>query len=126
LIKTIDVSPSNPLTSEKYQLKYHVLNNKACLQRTLQGQYNDSDLVSGVYEGGLKLWECSIDLAKHIVLSQENFKSKRVLELGCGQGLPGIAALKYGQGSQVVFQDYNEEVVENATKRCVKTNIESD
>lgn len=25
-----------------------------------------SDLVPGVYEGGLKTWECSIDLAGHL------------------------------------------------------------
>lgn len=26
----------------------------------------DSDLVSGVYEGGLKIWECSLDLVDYI------------------------------------------------------------
>jgi predicted nicotinamide N-methyase len=31
--------------------------------------------VTGVYEGGLKIWECSFDL-----------------ELGCGAGLPAIVA----------------------------------
>ena len=25
-----------------------------------------SDLVKGIYEGGLKVWECSIDLVKHL------------------------------------------------------------
>ena len=35
---------------------------------------------------------------------------KRVLELGCGQGLPGIMAMKAG-ASHVVFADFNDEVL---------------
>jgi len=38
---------------------------------------------------------------------------KKLLELGCGHGLPGIYALKYG--ANVHFQDYNEEVIEQLT-----------
>ena len=53
------------------------------------------------------------------------FKGKKILELGCGQGLPGIAALIYGEASLVLFQDYNQEVVENATKTCVGLNLKN-
>jgi hypothetical protein len=31
----------------------------------------DSDVIKGTYEGGLKTWECSIDLAQY--LSQQTF-----------------------------------------------------
>ena len=59
------------------------------------------DLVKGKYEGGLKLWECAIDLTKYVVrervveamVTLSTSKSFRVLELGCGHGVPGIASL---------------------------------
>ena len=45
-----------------------------------------SDLVPGVYEGGLKTWECSIDLVNYldgVAGSSEGayFAGKRVLEV---------------------------------------------
>lgn len=42
-----------------------------------------SDLIPGVYEGGLKTWECSVDLAAylHDRLPSENVVGKRVLEV---------------------------------------------
>ena len=69
---------------EKIEIKYQVLTNQRCLEQTLKGGNNDSDLVSGVYEGGLKIWECSLDLVHYIINNSEIFKGKRVLELGCG------------------------------------------
>ena len=61
----------------------HVSNNEA-LPETLKGEQNNSDLVSGVYEGGLKVWECSLDLVDYITLNKEKFEGKKVLEIGCG------------------------------------------
>ncbi len=49
---------------------------------------------------------------------------KRVLEIGCGQGLPGVMALKVG-AAKVVFQDYNAEVLQNATKPVIDMNFAS-
>lgn len=44
--------------------------------------------------GGLKLWEGSLDLIKTLRLEMEcgnlSLVGKKVLELGCGHGLPGI------------------------------------
>ena len=51
--------------------------------------------VTGVYEGGLKIWECSIDLAA-FVASGVDFQNLNVLELGCGAGLPAIVAGQLG------------------------------
>jgi protein-histidine N-methyltransferase len=44
-----------------------------------------SDLVPGVYEGGLKTWECSLDLVEHLHELQSSsdlggFAGKRVIE----------------------------------------------
>lgn len=71
-----------------------------------------SDLLSGVYEGGLKIWECTQDLADYLTKNDENEKSllddfngKRVLDLGCGVGVLGVLALIH-RAKRVTFQDY--------------------
>ncbi|CAM9791234.1 unnamed protein product [Pylaiella littoralis] len=97
----------------------------------------ESDLVPGVYEGGLKVWEASLDLVDHLVSSGGDGnggvfaedeatvvtgRRKRVLELGCGHGFPGIVALQ--QGLRVCFSDFNREVIEQVTIPNVKLNVE--
>ena len=69
----------------------------------------------GLCLGGFKLWECAVDLAQHLckeynldkLISSKtdpnhDLVGKRVLELGCGQGLPGIVPLL--AGADVHFQ----------------------
>jgi hypothetical protein len=81
-----------------------------------------SDLIPGVYEGGYKVWECSIDLCIFLQRFLANIKnntvssmvSPRVLELGCGHGFPGIVALKLGC-EEVIFSDFNAEVIRSIT-----------
>lgn len=85
------------------------------------------DLIPGIYEGGRKLWECSVDLGKFMTESQEtldHLKGARVLELGCGHGLPGVCALLLGAAS-VDFQDYNEDVLYNITSTNVTSNLQA-
>ncbi len=41
-----------------------------------------SDLVKGVYEGGLKTWECALDLVAYLAEQKDSFDGKRVLEVG--------------------------------------------
>jgi len=88
-------------------------------------QLQNTDLVAGVYEGGFKLWECAIDLVNYLIegkvietltqLKQQQSQSQqqsqqkqqpllRVLEVGCGHGIPAIYCLK--RGAHVQFQDY--------------------
>lgn len=81
---------------------------------------SDSDLVTGVYEGGLKTWECALDLSQYLALLPLSKTALRVLEVGCGSGLPGLTFLKSDSLSpstsasdkvlrvqhQVDFQDY--------------------
>lgn len=113
---------------------------------------NTRDVLSGVYEGGLKVWECSLDLVRYLAsrpsvmgesLSAINIKSSgaatskdscvpaarstqlpiiNVLELGCGHGLPGIFALKKFPTCKVCFQDLNEEVLRCTTANNVVSN----
>lgn len=90
---------------------------------------SNSDLVPGKYEGGLKLWEGSLDLIAALSSEMQDgrlsFHGKRVLELGCGHGLPGIfACLK--AAAAVHFQDFNVEVLQCLTIPNVTANIEKE
>ncbi|XP_061693301.1 histidine protein methyltransferase 1 homolog isoform X2 [Syngnathoides biaculeatus] len=84
-----------------------------------------SDLISGVYEGGLKVWECTYDLLEVIEREGETFGGKAVLDLGCGAGLLGILSLK-GGARKVHFQDYNSTVIEQLTVSNVLLNCQDD
>lgn len=112
----------------------------------------NSDIIEGVYEGGLKVWECSIDLCKYLAEQISQFRNRgcvsdepnselawndcqgalssngSVLELGCGHGLPGCLMYREallarkrskgglgGEGTTVLFSDYNEFVLRDAT-----------
>jgi len=95
----------------------------ASLPAAIQTAIQKSDLVPGLYEGGFKLWECSIDLVDHLVDVSSSLKQLRILELGCGHGFPGIFALQ--NGAFVTFQDYNEEVLRNLTIFNVNLNCQA-
>ncbi|NXC48050.1 MET18 methyltransferase, partial [Penelope pileata] len=84
-----------------------------------------SDLIPGVYEGGLKIWECTFDLMRFLSEAEIQFANKRVLDLGCGAGLLGITALK-GKAEKVHFQDYNSTVIDEITLPNVVANCVSD
>ncbi|KAL7630814.1 UNVERIFIED_CONTAM: hypothetical protein RMT77_007490 [Armadillidium vulgare] len=83
-----------------------------------------SDLVPDVYEGGYKIWECTWDLLQHIKEEKYDFKNCRVLDLGCGSGILGIATTLQG-ASEVTFQDYNEDVINRWTIPNVVLNAEN-
>lgn len=80
----------------------------------LEAESQHSDLLPAKYEGGLKIWECTYDLANHILKQGMNFHSKRVLDLGCGTGILGILAMQLGAAT-VHFQDYNLSVLTDVT-----------
>ena len=102
------------------------------------------DVLTGVYEGGMKVWECSLDLVRFLASNPStigksglvsNTKSSadavrhldslpviNVLELGCGHGLPGIFTLKKFPNCKVCFQDLNEEVLQYTTASNVVYN----
>ena len=107
--------------------------------------WKETDIQTGIYEGGRKVWECSRDLIEFMVQEdiglehgskptdnhddKEDNESKRpffCLELGCGHGLPGCYLLrealslrkKNQDGASdfsLVMTDYNRSVVLDAT-----------
>ncbi|KAK7196104.1 putative methyltransferase [Novymonas esmeraldas] len=78
------------------------------------------DVIPGRYYGGLKVWSCAVllaqYLAEHAVVYRDMLAAAAVVvELGCGQGLPGMAAMCLG-ARRVAFQDFNAEVLDVCTK----------
>lgn len=89
-------------------------NNNISIGNELSG----TDLIPGFYEGGLKTWECSVDLCNYLLnhVTEGDIKSStRILELGCGSGLPGICCMMNFEYHSIVFVDYNVDVIENVT-----------
>mmetsp|Transcript_16994 Transcript_16994/g.37001 ORF Transcript_16994/g.37001 Transcript_16994/m.37001 type:complete len:436 (-) Transcript_16994:143-1450(-) len=131
----------------------------------------DTDLIPGVYEGGLKVWECSLDLCRHLAdeilrlhssfeggdgngidISANNdvyhalSKTGKTLELGCGHGLPACLIFRElrkrwqnvgmsdsvtevassEDGCSVLFSDYNEFVLRDATVPNIVLNMDSE
>jgi len=85
-----------------------------------------SDLVKGKYEGGAKLWEGAVDLTRFLLEDADacgflRLKNARVLELGCGHGLPGLACAMRG-AKEVVFADYNPDVLRALTVPNARAN----
>lgn len=84
-----------------------------------------SDLIPGAYEGGCKLWECSVDLCRYLAAGGKGapiLSGSRVLELGCGHGLPGVVAALRGAHS-VTWQDYNGDVLHSLTAPTAVANL---
>ncbi|KAL6948709.1 hypothetical protein ACO0QE_001182 [Hanseniaspora vineae] len=95
----------------------------------LMGDTNE-DLKQFIYEGGLKSWECSIDLVDY--LTSQNVQAaipQTVVEIGCGTTLPTehvfIEYLKKfcsaesgascASGLKLVLTDYNKSVLRLVT-----------
>ncbi|KAH7878437.1 uncharacterized protein C8R40DRAFT_1037811 [Lentinula edodes] len=99
----------------------------ASVDPRLQFLDTPSDLVPGVYEGGMKTWECSLDLVDylHASLKDGDLEGKRVLELGCGTGIPSLYLLQKIfslpstesalERSAIHLQDYNPSALELVT-----------
>lgn len=126
----LEVLPSEVSLSVRYTVEPVNLNGITLVKGRVSTQevfqLSNSDLVPGRYEGGLKLWEGSLDLVKALQSEVQGGRliltGKRVLELGCGHGLPGIFTGLEG-AAVVHFQDFNAEVLRCLTLRNVNANL---
>ncbi|RGP72820.1 hypothetical protein FSPOR_2567 [Fusarium sporotrichioides] len=84
------------------------------------------DVKTGVYEGGFKSWESSVDLVKVLAannaISTLEHKPFRVMELGCGTALPSLAVFQWAMTSKserkplsLILADYNPSVLQLVT-----------
>ncbi|KAJ0977167.1 hypothetical protein J5N97_012641 [Dioscorea zingiberensis] len=89
--------------------------------------FSSSEMLCSKSDGSLKSWEGAVDLVnvlKHEIRDgQLSFRGKRILELGCGYGLPGIFACLKG-ASTMHFQDLNAETIRCTTIPYVLANLE--
>ena len=101
-----------------------LLEAEAC-PASASGDMDNSDLLTNVYEGGFKLWECARDLLQ--VVSESSARGElelqgaAVLEAGCGAGLPGLLAMQLG-AARLVLQDFNPGVLRAVTMPAVQLN----
>ncbi|KAF8093954.1 hypothetical protein N665_0373s0011 [Sinapis alba] len=88
---------------------------------------SNSETAPLKYEGSMRSWESAIvlvDVLKNEIRDgQLSFRGKRVLELGCNYGVPGIFACLKG-ASSVHFQDLNAETVRCTTIPNVLANLD--
>jgi len=106
-----------------------------------------TDLIPGVYEGGLKVWECSVDLCRflaHVIddLSVESASSLpsddglgalhtavrrslgpggSTMELGCGHGLPGCLILRENILRENILGSFGPNTFSDETTSCNKS-----
>jgi predicted nicotinamide N-methyase len=72
-----------------------------------------------------ELWPSSVGLAGFILENRDEFRTKSVLELGCGLGLAGIAA--HRAGARVLFTDYDRNALSFTAKNFFRNfNLEAD
>ena len=107
--------------SDVSETKPQLSDNLHHLQQLEDTLVSPTDLVPGTYEGGLKTWECSLDLVAYLMHTYKDMTGYRVMELGCGSGLPGIVCL-LKSASTVDFQDYNAAVLRLVTAPNVALN----
>ena len=122
-------SPSRlPITATFAPYKLPPLPSPASSNHQLASILRHSDVVPSVYEGGYKVWECAIDLCKHLDgLRQRQsggINCGRVLELGCGHGLCGLWTLVEGGAQHVTFHDLNPEVITDLTLPTIALNLQ--
>jgi predicted nicotinamide N-methyase len=70
------------------------------------------------------LWVAAEGLAQYIVNHPDEFKGKRVLELGCGLGFPSMVASS--MGAQVTASDFHPEVEAFFKRNLIHSQIECD
>ncbi|KAM3507503.1 hypothetical protein MY11210_007116 [Beauveria gryllotalpidicola] len=89
------------------------------------------DVKTGVYEGGFKSWESSVDLVKVLAaqgkVSAAEQLPMRIIELGCGTALPSISLFQWTleaamssaattrQPTSFIVADYNPTVLQLVT-----------
>ncbi|KAG0131017.1 hypothetical protein HOY82DRAFT_503911 [Tuber indicum] len=128
---TISITPTVSIPRrELYDVRMQIMDedelNGNGSERSITVGLDKEDIRSSLYEGGLKSWECSVDLVRHLVslYEQTGPESKRVLELGCGTSLPSLflfqttlSATKTAKPpfTHFTLADYNLEVLRLVT-----------
>ncbi|KAJ1331134.1 protein-histidine N-methyltransferase [Microdochium nivale] len=97
-------------------------------EAALESGLGTHDVKTGVYEGGFKSWESSVDLVKTLASSRSlvsaTDRASRVIELGCGTALPSLALFQWACSQRtgaekseftIFLADYNPTVMQLVT-----------
>ncbi|KAH8817666.1 hypothetical protein DL96DRAFT_1504322 [Flagelloscypha sp. PMI_526] len=107
------------LFDARFQLISDSEEREALEERAMKYIDDPSDIVPAVYEGGFKTWECSLDLVQYLDI--ERLADRRVLEVGCGTGIPSAFLLQRhlfqekSEPMELHLQDYNATVLKLVT-----------
>lgn len=93
---------------------YCINNVDELFNRLLSEDANIDDVKDERIPYWADLWPSAIALAEHLVENKIITPGTRILELGCGLGLPGIVAGKLG--GNLIFTDYMQAPLDFAKK----------
>ena len=60
---------------------------------------------------GKRVWESGIILSRYIYYNRDQFKDKKILEVGSGTGIVGLALAKFTEAKEIILTDYQDEVL---------------
>lgn len=104
----------------KHQLMSEFETNQDTLENDILIGETSEDVRKNVYEGGLKSWECSIDLVDTLT-QHTNSNYDSIVELGCGTSLPteylfnNYLQENSNTGLHIILADYNKSVLRLVT-----------
>ena len=94
-------SPTDALSS-LYPCTYRTFNISSHILTVRQTSHSLGKL-------GSSIWSSSLSLSSYLTLEPSLIKNKKVIELGCGLGLPSIIASKFGAEEVLVTDFWGEE-----------------
>lgn len=109
------------LAGERFEL-LRVTNTDELYEKLVAKGKNHSDVIDERIPYWADLWPSALGLATEVLTNPMVSKGTRVLEIGCGMGLPGIAAGR--KGALVTMTDYVPEPL-SFTRFNWKKNLDS-
>ncbi|KAF2767000.1 hypothetical protein EJ03DRAFT_297336 [Teratosphaeria nubilosa] len=108
-----------------YDVKVQLLQEATPSNDAIIDQIEQADIRSGVYEGGFKTWECSLDLAS-LLLDRgprkdidELIRCDQIIELGAGSAIPTLVLFQHALANSLpitfTLADYNDSVLRLVT-----------
>ncbi|QIW98281.1 hypothetical protein AMS68_003799 [Peltaster fructicola] len=110
---------------ELYDIRVQLMAEDDTSNDEILNDISASDIRSGVYEGGFKTWECSLDLAS-LLLDRgprkdidELVRCDQIVELGAGTAMPSLVLFQHALRNDIAItftlSDYNSAVLRLAT-----------
>lgn len=110
------------ITIDDFDIRFHEITDADVLFDALIALGNDhEDVRDERIPYWAEMWPSAVALAKHVARSKYIDADSKVLEIGCGLGLPGIVAGK--RGGKVTLTDYLQDALDFAEENWKLNNI---